>query len=128
MRLNGWQLFGYPMLIKLYRMRINEKLTIMIAISAKPRLKPGCRVSFFIIRTRARQKEIIIKVVIVPISVIDTHHLLGSDEPENVLGKYAIAGLYYSQFAAEGENSFFFRTVGCYFICTGRERDTEPGY
>lgn len=52
----------YPMVKRLYKIRKNEKLTITTAKRAKPRLKLGAMESFFIIRTSAKQAEMITKV------------------------------------------------------------------
>jgi hypothetical protein len=55
---------------KLYKIRKNEKLIMTTAMMAKPLLKPGASVSFFMISTSAKQKEMITNVAIVLLSVI----------------------------------------------------------
>lgn len=54
-----------PMVIKLYIIRKNENAIITAAIMANPRLKPGAMLSFFIISTRAKQKDRMTKIVMV---------------------------------------------------------------
>ena len=49
---------------KLYKIRKKEKQTMTRAVMDNPRFMPGGSVSFFKISTKAKQKEIIMNVVI----------------------------------------------------------------